>query len=62
MNTAVLEKNVPEEQWLGLKPEIRVVTSKKKSFEQACAESNAVPVDLLFDELNARIEKWLDHA
>ena len=62
MDTAVLEKSVHEEQWHGIKPDMRVVATKKKSFEQACAECNAVPVDVFFDELNARIEKWPDHA
>ena len=39
-----------------------VAKAKHKSFEEACAECNAVTVDAFFDELNARIEKWSDHA
>jgi len=35
---------------------------KQKSFEEACIECNAISVDAFFDELNARIEKWPDHA
>ena len=35
---------------------------KKKVFEEACVECGAVTVDAFFDELNARIEKWSDHA
>ena len=62
MDTAVIEKNVHEGQWLGLKPVQRVVETKKKSFKEAVAECNAVSVDVFFDELNARIEKWPDHA
>ena len=36
--------------------------ANKKSFEEACTECGAVTVDAFFDELNARIEKWPDHA
>ena len=36
--------------------------TSKKSFEEACAECGAVTVDAFFDELNARIEKWSEHA
>jgi len=43
-------------------PFTRVVAEKKMSFEEACAECNAVTVDYFFDELNSRIEKWADHA
>ena len=62
MNTAVLEKSVHEEQWLGLKPELRVVNAKKKSFEQACAECNAVPVETFFDELRKRVKERYQNA
>ena len=62
MDTAVLEKSVHEEQWLGLKPEMRVVTSKKKSFEEACAECNAVSVDVFFDELRKRVKERYQNA
>ena len=57
MDTAVLEKSVHEGQWLGIKPELRVVEAKKKSFEEACAECNAVSVDVFFDELDERIRR-----
>jgi predicted HTH domain antitoxin len=43
-------------------PFATVVEEKKKSFEEASAECNAVSVDEFFDELNSRIEKWTDHA
>ena len=57
MDTAVLENNVYTESWTkAVKPE------RKKSFEEACLECNAVSVDAFCDELNARIEKWTDNA
>jgi len=43
-------------------PFATVINTKKKSYEEACAECGAVTVDAFFDELNARIEKWPDHA
>ena len=43
-------------------PFATIVEAKKKSYEEACAECGAVTVDAFFDELNARIEKWPDHA
>ena len=43
-------------------PFATVVEEKKKSFEEASLECEAVSVDYFFDELNARIEKWADHA
>jgi len=58
MDTAVLENRVRERKWL-VRP---VAEAKKKSFEEAVAECNAVPADMFFDELNARIEKWSDYA
>jgi len=39
-----------------------IVEAKKKSFKDAVAECNGTTVDAFFDELNARIEKWPDHA
>jgi len=36
--------------------------AKRMGFEEACAECKAVTIDDFFDELNARIEKWPDHA
>jgi len=35
---------------------------KKKSFRQVCDECRSVTADTFFDELNARIEQWPDHA
>ena len=47
---------------LGLMATRQSVVPEKKSFEEACAECNAISVDAFFDELDARIEKWYDHA
>ena len=58
MDTAVLENRVREAKWY----ERPVAATRKKSFEEAVVECNAVPVDMFFDELNARIEKWSDNA
>ena len=38
-------------------PFATVVEEKKKSFEEACAECNAISVDAFFDELDERIKK-----
>ena len=59
MDTAVLERSsaVYAEAWTKT-----VIPEKKKSFEEACIECNAVSVDVFCDELNARIEKWPDNA
>ena len=62
MNTAVIKNRVFDQQWLDIKPINPIIETKKKSFEEACAECNAITVDEFFDELNARIDKWPDHA
>ena len=41
-------------------PFATVVETKKKSFEEACAECNAVSVDTFFDELDERIKRRFD--
>ena len=43
-------------------PFATVVEKKKKSFEEACIECNAVPLDTFVDELNASIKEYFDHA
>ena len=43
-------------------PFATIVEPTKKSYKEACADCGAVTVDAFFDELNARIEKWPDHA
>ena len=62
MDTAVLEKNVHEGQWLGLKPEMRIVTSKKKSFQEACAECDGRPISEFFDELRRQVKECYKNA
>ncbi len=50
---------------LGYLEELPFATIEKRddmTFEQAARECNAVSVDKFFDELNARIDKWPDHA
>ena len=36
--------------------------TKKKSFEEACVECNAVPLDTFIDELKASVKEYFDHA
>jgi DNA repair protein RadC len=43
-------------------PYAKVREAKKKNYKEACVDCDAVTVDAFFDELNARIEKWPDHA
>ena len=62
METAVIKDRINDYQWLGYMPDQPIIETKKKSFKEACAECNAVTVDEFFDELNARIDKWPEHA
>ena len=66
MTTMLIEDNSVQAKhfirFAGTLPFTTIVKSDKKSFEEACAECGAVTVDAFFDELNARIEKWPDHA
>ncbi len=43
-------------------PFATIVEEKKKSFEEAAAECNAVSVDEFFDEVDERIRKRFSHA
>jgi hypothetical protein len=43
-------------------PFAKVVEEKRKSFEEVAMDCNAVSLDVFFDELNSRIEKWDEHA
>jgi len=43
-------------------PFATVVEKKKKSFEEACAECNAVTVDVFIDELKASVKEYFSHA
>ena len=66
MTTMLIEDNsVQAKQFIKFAntlPFITIVKTKQKSFAEACTECEAVTVDAFFDELNARIEKWPDHA
>jgi hypothetical protein len=43
-------------------PFAMVVEEKKKSFEEACVECNAVSVDFFIDALEKRVKQRYDHA
>lgn len=59
----MIEDNTPEGKWLlelirGHKSVTVMEERKKKSFREAAAECNAVPVKVFTDELRRRIDKW----
>ena len=66
MATVFVEENTPEAkiflEYTRTLPFVTIVETKKKSFEEAAAECDAVSVDTFFDELDSRIEKWDNHA
>ena len=68
MATVIIEESSPQAkiflEFTRTLPFAKVMERKaeKKSFAQAAEECNAVSVDVFFDELNARIEKWPDNA
>ena len=39
-----------------------IIEVKKKSFEEACAECNAVPLDTFIDELKTSVREYFNHA
>ncbi len=43
-------------------PFAEVVEEQKQTFDEAAKACNGITLDAFFDELNARIEKWPDHA
>ena len=43
-------------------PFATVVEEKKKSFEEASRECNAVTVDVFIDELKASVKEYFNHA
>ena len=55
METAALENRVRESKWF-----VRPV--EKESFEKACAECNAVPVESFIDELRKRVKERYRNA
>jgi len=66
MTTVIIEENTHTAkmflEYTRTLPFVKVIETKKKSFEEAAAECNAVPVDAFFNELDSRIEKWPNHA
>ena len=58
MDTAVLENRVRERKWF-VRP---VAETKKKSFEEACAECNAVSVETFINELRKRVTERYRNA
>ena len=59
METVSVKKNHTQERI----PFVKVIEGKrKKSFEEACAECNAVPLDRFIDELKASVKEYFDHA
>jgi len=62
MATIIIEENNPQAktflEYTRTLPFVTVV----ESFEEAAAECDAISVDVFFDELNSKIEKWTDHA
>ena len=39
-----------------------VKETKKKSFEEACKECNAVPLDTFIDELKTSVKEYFEYA
>jgi len=62
METAVIKERINDYQWLGYAPAQPIIETKKKSFEEACAECNAVTVDKFIDELRSRIKERYKNA
>ena len=66
MTTVIIEDNCVQAKtfirFARTLPFATVVETKKKNYQEACAECGAVTVDTFFDELNARIDKWPDYA
>lgn len=66
MTTIIIEENSPQAkkllEYIKTLPFVTVVEEKKKSFQEAAAECNAVSVDDFFDELNNGIRKRFENA
>jgi hypothetical protein len=59
MDTAVLERRASEKIW----DRSRVTApEKKKTYEEACAECNAVSVETFIDELRKRVKERYKNA
>ncbi len=61
MKTFIIEENSPQAQgfieYVRTLPFVRMVEEKKKSFEEACVECNAVPLETFIDELRTRVKQ-----
>jgi len=57
MDTAVLENNVYSKAWTKT-----LRQEKKKSFEEACIECNAVPLEVFINELKKRVKERYQNA
>ena len=66
MTTMIIEENsVQAKQFIKYArtlPFTTVVGGKKKSFEEACAECDAVPLDTFIDELKKRVKEGYRNA
>ena len=61
MNTLVIKGSINNEQWLSA-PICSVDEPEKKSFEEAVAECNAVPLDSFIIELKKRVKQRYQNA
>ena len=61
MDTVVVEDSICNEQWL-FTPVHPVAEAKKKSFEEAVADCNAVPLDTFITELKKRVKQRYQNA
>lgn len=66
MTTVIFEDNSPQAkqllEYIKTLPFATVVEKPKKSFQEAVAECNAVPLEVFIDELNASIKKHFENA
>jgi len=56
MDAVVIDNSISKGQWLRT-PSHAVAGAKKKSFEEACAECNAVSLETFADELKKRVKR-----
>lgn len=63
MATVVMKDNdVQGKEYITTLPFATVVETKKKSFEQACKECNAVSLDFFINELEKRVKQRYRNA
>jgi hypothetical protein len=61
MDTLVIDDFIRKEQWLNV-PTCTVVEAEKKSFDEAVADCNAVPLEAFIAELKTRVKKRYHNA